>query len=180
MTAPDLAALYREHGSLRAVARLTGVSERQVKKAARAAGITFGAADQKPRQFTVEEVNAAYDKHGSLTGAARALGCNKDTIRKYLSEDRSHRTKWTALTREGYWRDDAACLDTDPDLFFPLGFGAKSVAQAQEAKKVCSRCPVVDDCLEWSLRTSQEYGVWGGLDEAERRRMLAARLGVAS
>lgn len=181
MTAPDLAALYREHGSLRAVARLAGVSERQVKKAARAAGITFGAADQKPRQFTVEQVMAALDEQGTLAGAARVLGCTKDTVRKYLTDNRSHRQPWHALRWEGHWRDDAACLTEDPDLFFPSGTTGDAVlVQNAKAKRVCAHCPVVDDCREWSLRTMQQYGVWGGLDENQRRRILADRQAVAS
>ena len=31
------------------------------------------------------------------------------------------------------------------------------------------------DCLEWSLSTFQDAGVWGGLDEEERRVIRRAR-----
>lgn len=81
----------------------------------------------------------------------------------------------------GDWRRRAACRDEDADLFFPLGVGQGSRGQAQvdEAKAVCARCPVVSACLADALESGQDYGVWGGLDEAERRALRRrARRGV--
>src|SRR5258708_4563848 len=60
------------------------------------------------------------------------------------------------------WRHRAACRDEDPELFFPIGSTGPALLQVDEAKAVCRRCVVVDDCLSWSLGTSQEAGVWGG------------------
>jgi WhiB family redox-sensing transcriptional regulator len=37
---------------------------------------------------------------------------------------------------------------------------------------------VVIECGEYALETKQEYGVWGGLSERERRRILRRRRGV--
>ena len=42
------------------------------------------------------------------------------------------------------WRDRAACLDVDPELFFPIGNTGPALAQIDEAKAVCRTCPVVD------------------------------------
>jgi WhiB family redox-sensing transcriptional regulator len=39
----------------------------------------------------------------------------------------------------------------------------------EQAKAVCHRCPVVQSCLDWALRSGQDSGVWGGLSEDERR-----------
>jgi WhiB family redox-sensing transcriptional regulator len=70
------------------------------------------------------------------------------------------------------WRDDAACRDVDPELFFPDG-DVKSVrAQVTMAKLTCRRCPVSATCLSWALASGQEAGIWGGLTEAERHRLL--------
>lgn len=74
------------------------------------------------------------------------------------------------------WRHRAACRDEDPELFFPIGTTGPALRQIEEAKAVCRRCLVVDDCLSWSLETSQEAGVWGGLSEDERR--VLVRRGV--
>ncbi|MGW8985146.1 WhiB family transcriptional regulator [Streptomyces parvus] len=69
------------------------------------------------------------------------------------------------------WRTNAACLDEDPDLFFPIGTTGPAISQAAEAKAVCRTCPVMDACLNWALESGQDHGVWGGTDENERRRI---------
>jgi WhiB family transcriptional regulator, redox-sensing transcriptional regulator len=67
------------------------------------------------------------------------------------------------------WRDRAACLEEDPELFFPIGNTGPAILQIEEAKAVCRRCEVIDTCLKWALETGQDAGVWGGLSEDERR-----------
>ena len=67
------------------------------------------------------------------------------------------------------WRDRAACLEVDPELFFPIGNTGPAILQIEEAKAVCRTCPVIDTCLKWALVTGQDAGVWGGLWEDERR-----------
>jgi len=69
------------------------------------------------------------------------------------------------------WRHRAACRDLDPELFFPIGVSEPAMRQTRLAKTVCARCPVHVDCLSWALDSAQEFGVWGGLSEAERRSM---------
>ena len=65
------------------------------------------------------------------------------------------------------WVAYAGCRDADPDWFFPGHEGDTSAAL-----RVCRGCPVREDCLEWALETRVRYGVWGGLTERERRRLL--------
>lgn len=67
------------------------------------------------------------------------------------------------------WRHEAACLDEDPELFFPLGNTGPALLQIEEAKAVCRRCDVAETCLRWALDTGQDSGVWGGMSEDERR-----------
>jgi WhiB family redox-sensing transcriptional regulator len=67
------------------------------------------------------------------------------------------------------WRDRAVCRNKDPELFFPVGTTGPALDQLAEAKSVCRRCPVTDECLTWALDTGQRSGVWGGLSEEERR-----------
>ena len=71
----------------------------------------------------------------------------------------------------GHWQSRAACRNEDPELFFPIGKTGPAVYQAEEAKRVCRRCEVRDKCLEWALEGGFEHGVWGGLDEEERKEM---------
>ena len=69
------------------------------------------------------------------------------------------------------WRDKSACLTVDPELFFPVGNTGPAIMQIAEAKKVCARCDVRAECLQWALEAGQDHGVWGGLSEDERRAM---------
>jgi hypothetical protein len=45
----------------------------------------------------------------------------------------------------------------------------RSAAEIQRAKAVCARCPGQRPCLAYALATRQEFGIWGGRDENERR-----------
>lgn len=67
------------------------------------------------------------------------------------------------------WRRDAACKDLDPNLFFPIGVTGPAVDQIAAAKSICNQCPVRAECLEFAITTNQEFGVWGGTTEDERR-----------
>ena len=72
---------------------------------------------------------------------------------------------------EGGWRARAACRGEDPELFFPVGATGPALAQIAQAKRVCARCPVREACLSFALGTGQDYGIWGGLTEDERRNL---------
>lgn len=67
------------------------------------------------------------------------------------------------------WRREAACKDIDPNLFFPIGVTGPAVSQIETAKSICSGCPVKTQCLDFAITTNQEFGVWGGTTEDERR-----------
>jgi WhiB family redox-sensing transcriptional regulator len=76
----------------------------------------------------------------------------------------------TTRPRRGFdWRHRAACRDEDPELFFPIGNTGPALLQIEDAKTVCRRCPVIDQCLQWALESGQDAGVWGGMSEDERR-----------
>jgi WhiB family redox-sensing transcriptional regulator len=93
---------------------------------------------------------------------------------------------WTRSTEwdSDDWREVAACRDTDPDLFFPIGTTGQAIEQIEAAKDVCFECEARDACLEFALATNQESGVWGATSEEERRKLrktwLAAQRRQAS
>jgi len=66
------------------------------------------------------------------------------------------------------WVARGACYGAGTAKFFN-----EQGKNTTEAKLICNGCPVRDDCLEYALRTSQRYGVWGGTVERERRWMRA-------
>jgi len=67
------------------------------------------------------------------------------------------------------WRNDAACLQEEPELFFPIGTAHPAQVQIDQAKAICRDCQVVQTCLSWAMQSGQDSGVWGGLSEGERR-----------
>ncbi|MEU6305566.1 WhiB family transcriptional regulator [Streptomyces chartreusis] len=71
------------------------------------------------------------------------------------------------------WRERASCQAEDPDLFFPVGNSASgpTLIQTDEAKAVCRRCPVREQCLAWALDAGPMDGIWGGTTEQERQAM---------
>ncbi|MEO8476782.1 MAG: WhiB family transcriptional regulator [Actinomycetota bacterium] len=83
--------------------------------------------------------------------------------------------KFRSDPRGSVWVERARCLDEDPELFFPVGTSGPALEQAARAKAVCRGCDVIDTCLAWALDTYQDAGVWGGLDEEERREIRRAR-----
>jgi WhiB family transcriptional regulator, redox-sensing transcriptional regulator len=72
------------------------------------------------------------------------------------------------------WRHRAACLNEDPELFFPVGNCGPALIQIVHAKTVCARCCVSGDCLRWALESGQDTGVCGGSSEQERRDLRTA------
>lgn len=76
-----------------------------------------------------------------------------------------------ASPAETDWRTLAACRNTDPALFFPIGTTGPAVEQIQSAKAVCGQCPAREPCLDFAMSTRQDSGVWGGMTEDERHRL---------
>lgn len=69
------------------------------------------------------------------------------------------------------WEDDAACLDVDPDAFFPED--AHAYRDIAAVKRVCAGCLVRDRCLQ--LGFQYDTGVFGGLSGNERRALTRKR-----
>jgi len=66
-------------------------------------------------------------------------------------------------------RDHAACLDEDPELFFPIGNGDPAFRQIEKAKSSAVAVRSLRSAWvgPWSPR--QDDGVWSGLSADERR-----------
>lgn len=67
--------------------------------------------------------------------------------------------------------DDALCAQADPDAWFPEHGGGPATA----ARRICGRCPVRAECLDYALARREQYGIWGGLNIDERRRVARER-----
>ena len=67
------------------------------------------------------------------------------------------------------WWESAACLEADPELFFPVAAHGPGRDEIAQAKEVCAACRVRRQCLQFALATRQMHGVWGGTSEDERQ-----------
>ncbi|MHB8339646.1 MAG: WhiB family transcriptional regulator [Mycobacteriales bacterium] len=79
---------------------------------------------------------------------------------------------------EATWRAGAACQGDSATLFFPPNtFETREarIAREQAARALCDVCAVRAPCLEYALFVQEPHGIWGGLTELERRRMLRRR-----
>ena len=82
------------------------------------------------------------------------------------------------LQLEELWQTKAACRGPHAAVFFPpTHVERKDEKDEREvrAKAICSTCSVRKPCLEYALRIREPHGIWGGLNELERKQMLARR-----
>jgi WhiB family transcriptional regulator, redox-sensing transcriptional regulator len=73
------------------------------------------------------------------------------------------------------WQRLAACRGEDSTYYFAPSYFEKrreKLAREAVAKRICAVCPVRQPCLEYALATREAHGVWGGLNETERRTLL--------
>ncbi|RYE38521.1 MAG: WhiB family transcriptional regulator [Hyphomicrobiales bacterium] len=71
------------------------------------------------------------------------------------------------------WQKFARCKDMDTDTFYTSENEGKGprVRRERAAKQICGKCAVQLRCRLHALLTAEQYGVWGGLSAAERRRI---------
>ncbi len=83
-----------------------------------------------------------------------------------LTEDGVDRSAW-------HWR--AACQGIDSSIFFPPDRAERDeerVGREGIAKSICAECSVRPECLDHALNVPEQFGIWGGLNEAERRALM--------
>lgn len=68
------------------------------------------------------------------------------------------------------WKEASECWKAPPevqDLFFSDDEDAQKVAQA-----LCSSCPVLELCFEYSVLTKPKVGIWAMHTVTQRRRVI--------
>ena len=63
------------------------------------------------------------------------------------------------------WRHRAACLEHDPELFFPDRADSETW---EEPRHICRTCDVINECLKHAEITNSREGMFGGLTPKER------------
>jgi WhiB family redox-sensing transcriptional regulator len=51
------------------------------------------------------------------------------------------------------------------------------LAREARAKSICAECRVCPDCLDYAIRIREPHGIWGGMNEVERKQVLERRAG---
>lgn len=82
----------------------------------------------------------------------------------------AHPPKWNPIGPDPASDPRAVCRNYDSETWFATG-------REETAKLLCSACELVSGCRDWALANRIEYGVWGGLDEKERRALLKRKAG---
>jgi WhiB family redox-sensing transcriptional regulator len=73
------------------------------------------------------------------------------------------------------WHDQGICATTDPAIFYP-----EPGASDAPALEICAGCPIRRTCLQHALTAPEWHGVWGGVSQNERRRLIRARQAQAA
>jgi len=82
------------------------------------------------------------------------------------------------------WQMEGLCRGANSAIFFHPDNerGSARAVREERAKRICAVCPVVEQCRQHALEAQEPYGVWGGMGEDERRKIIAStrrRLRVA-
>ena len=81
----------------------------------------------------------------------------------------------SAVLDDQGWQFRAACRGPQINVFFPPShFERKNDKRERErrAKLICKSCAVRNACLDYALRIREQHGIWGGLNEVERKELL--------
>jgi WhiB family redox-sensing transcriptional regulator len=78
------------------------------------------------------------------------------------------------------WQAKAACRGPHASAFFPPSHAERKdekAAREQRAKAICADCHVRRDCLDYAVRIREPHGIWGGMNEVERKTFMERRAG---
>lgn len=79
---------------------------------------------------------------------------------------------------EDTWQLKAACRGPQSAVFFPPAtFERKDEKLEREsrAKEICRTCTVKSPCLDYAIKIKEPHGIWGGLNEVERKNLVLSR-----
>ena len=77
------------------------------------------------------------------------------------------------------WQSGSLCAelpDNEADaMFFP-----ERGQSTKAARALCATCPVKAKSLEYALENKEQFGIWGGTSERERRKLRKRRASEAA
>ncbi len=76
------------------------------------------------------------------------------------------------------WQQKAACKGPQAAVFFPPSHVERKEereARERRAKAICAECRVRASCLDYAVSIRELHGIWGGLNELERKQLIAVQ-----
>jgi len=76
---------------------------------------------------------------------------------------------------EESWQLKAACRGPQAAVFFPPAHAERREDRQEReraAKAICTTCSVRLACRDYSVRIREPHGIWGGLNELERKQLI--------
>ncbi|MEW2515473.1 WhiB family transcriptional regulator [Streptomyces sp. NPDC046870] len=85
------------------------------------------------------------------------------------------------LLSDWQWQQSAACRGMSSSTFFsPPGERGRARRDREErARRICGRCEVADVCAATAFKHGENYGIWGGMSDTDRRRFDTGTAGAA-
>jgi WhiB family redox-sensing transcriptional regulator len=81
----------------------------------------------------------------------------------------------SAIRNDELWQIKAACRGPQAAVFFPPSYFERKdekVEREARAKAICAQCAVREPCLDFAVSIREPHGIWGGLNELERKALL--------
>ncbi len=85
-----------------------------------------------------------------------------------------------AMRSDEAWHVKASCRGPQAEVFFPPTHVERREERHDReaaAKAICQTCPVRRPCLDYAIAIREPHGIWGGLNELERKQLLDRRAG---
>jgi WhiB family transcriptional regulator, redox-sensing transcriptional regulator len=81
----------------------------------------------------------------------------------------------SAIRNDELWQIKAACRGPQAAVFFPPSYFERKdekLEREARAKAICAQCGVREPCLDFAISIREPHGIWGGLNELERKTLL--------
>ena len=81
----------------------------------------------------------------------------------------------SAIRNDELWQIRAACRGPQAAVFFPPSYFERKdekLERETRAKAICAQCTVREPCLDFAVSIREPHGIWGGLNELERKALI--------
>lgn len=100
------------------------------------------------------------------TWDTKEFSCVNEEVETYDDPHQTWKNHIYDLNRKKRrWKKRGNCASLSPKDMFPV----KAERQTEVANKICKGCSTQVDCLYFAITSKEEFGVWGGMTEQQRK-----------